>query len=380
MNLALVLNHRCNLRCRYCYTGRKFDRAMPLEVARKAVDFGLAHSTTGHLTLSFFGGEPLLEIEAMEAVVAYTETRARETAHTLAFSISTNGTLLDERRLTLLRDHAFHVQISIDGAAPAQDLTRPYQDGRPSHGDVASSLKRLVEENLLEQIVAVIDPATTGWLQGSYRHLASFGAREIYFSPNYLGDWNDEACVRFEVALRELGDAYLETFRQGQLLRLDPLYGKIVSHLIQGKTSPRRCGFGAEEMAVAPSGNIYPCDRMVREDDNLAMRIGDVEHGLEQARCDAIQASRRQVDAECEACDLRPRCMQWCGCAQWETTHGLGGVSPLFCWFERSFIAEADRIAGILFAERNPSFLREFYALVPAQKPAHLAQIPATRR
>ena len=379
MNLALVLNHRCNLRCRYCYTGRKFDRAMPLEVARMAVDFGLAQSTTGHLTLSFFGGEPLLEIEAMEAVVAYAERRARETSCTLAFSISTNGTLLDARRLTLLRDNAFHIQVSIDGVAAAQDLMRPYEDGRPSHADVAANLKLLVAENLLEQIVAVIDPVTAGWLRESFQYLAAFGAREIYFSPNHLGDWSDEACARFEVALRELGEAYLETFRQGQLLRLDPLYGKIVSHLIRGKITPRRCGFGAEEMAVAPSGNIYPCDRMVREDDNLDMRIGHVAHGLDRARCNAIQASRHQVDPECAACDLAPRCMQWCGCAQWETTHGLGRISPLFCWFERSFIAEADRIAGILFAERNPAFLREFYALAPVEKPAHLAQVPAPR-
>jgi hypothetical protein len=80
------------------------------------------------------------------------------------------------------------------------------------------------------------------------------------------------------------------------------------------------------------------------------------------------------------ACDLRPRCLQWCGCAQWETAHSLGRISPLFCWFERSFIAEADRIAGILFGERNPTFLREFYGLAPAEKPAHLAQVPATRR
>ena len=65
---------------------------------------------------------------------------------------------------------------------------------------------------------------------------------------------------------------------------------------------------------------------------------------------------------------------------QWKTAHSLGRISPVFCWFERSFIAEADRIAGILFAERNPAFLRELYTLAPVEKPAHLAQILATLR
>jgi uncharacterized protein len=365
LNLALVLNHRCNLRCRYCYTGRKFDRAMPLDVAYRAVEFGLDQSRTGHLTLSFFGGEPLMEIEAMEAIVPYAEKRAQERSATLIFSISTNGTLLDKRRLTLLRDHKFHIQVSIDGVPAAQNLARPFADGRPSHAEVFANLQRLVSEDLLEQVVAIIDPATVPWLCESYQQLAAAGAREIHFSPNYLGDWTDEACARFESALRDMGEAYLDGYRQGQSLRLDPLYGKIVSHLIRGTSRPRRCGFGADEMAVAPSGRIYPCDRMVREDDNPAMQLGDLENGLDRARCQKIQASRRQVDPECAACDLRPRCVQWCGCAQWETTRTLGRVSPIFCWFERSFIAEADRIAGILFAERNPAFLRECYALEP---------------
>jgi hypothetical protein len=33
----------------------------------------------------------------------------------------------------------------------------------------------------------------------------------------------------------------------------------------------------------------------------------------------------------------------------------------LFCWFERQFIAEAERLANLLYAEKAPTFLREFY-------------------
>lgn len=38
MNLTLVLTHDCNLRCRYCYAGKKFGRAMSWDVAKRALD------------------------------------------------------------------------------------------------------------------------------------------------------------------------------------------------------------------------------------------------------------------------------------------------------------------------------------------------------
>jgi uncharacterized protein len=361
VNLALVLNHQCNLRCRYCYTGRKLDRPMSLAIAYKAVDFGFARAAGRELVLSFFGGEPMLESDRMEAVAAYACGEARRRSSRVAFSISTNGTLLDERRVSFLRKFGVHVQVSVDGVAPAQDAARPFSDGAASFATVDRNLRRLQAEGLLHQIVAVMTPETSVHLPDSLRYFASLGVVEIYFSPNYLGDWPAAACDAFEVSFRRVTDAYADLFRAGEMRRVDPLYGKIVSHLVRGRQTPRRCGFGLGELAVAPSGHIYPCDRVVGEDDREELRLGHVEHGLDETRVRALQERRSAVDPECAGCELGARCSSWCGCAQLETTGQLGSVSPLFCWFERLFIAEADRLANALYAERNPTFLREFY-------------------
>jgi uncharacterized protein len=378
VNISLVLNHQCNLRCRYCYTGRKFDRAMPLATAKKAVDFGFEHSSTGHLVVSFFGGEPMLEIDLMETVADHARVESRRRAMTVAFSISTNGTLLDERRLRFLRDASVHVQVSIDGAASAQDRARPFANGAGSFADVDRNVRRLAEARLLHQLVAVMTPETTGFLSESFRYLTCLDVPEVYFAANFLADWNDAACAAFERAFHEMTDAYAELFRADILRRVDPLFGKIVTHLVRGKQAPRRCGFGQEELAVSPAGNIYPCDRMVREDDQPGLQLGSLDTGLDRERAQALQAKRQDFDPECKVCDLRSRCFAWCGCAQVETTGELGRVSPLFCWFERLFIAEADRLANTLFAERNPTFLREFYRLeaVPADEAAAPALQP----
>jgi sulfatase maturation enzyme AslB (radical SAM superfamily) len=37
-HLVLMVTHACNLRCHYCYTGRKMSRSMDLRIGRAAID------------------------------------------------------------------------------------------------------------------------------------------------------------------------------------------------------------------------------------------------------------------------------------------------------------------------------------------------------
>ena len=371
MNVSLVLNHRCNLRCRYCYAGEKVDRPMPAALARKAVDLALDHARDGFLVVSLFGGEPLLEVALAEEIVAYSRRAAEGRKVRPYFSVSTNGTLLDERRLRLLVDHEFQVQVSLDGGRQAQDATRRYRNGRSSHAAVVANLERLLGAGLRVNVLAVVDPANAHLLSDSLDFLAGLGVGEVYFAPNVLGDWDEPACARFEAGLRALGDNLIARFREGRDLRVDPLSGKIVGHLMKGLRPTIKCGFGREEWAVAPDGRIYPCDRSVRPGEGAPeLCIGDVDRGLDQARRDELLALKARVDPECAACALAGRCAHWCGCMQVETTGSLGQVSPVFCWTERCFVAEADRVAGTLYAEKNPAFLRRFYVPALHEEPA----------
>lgn len=362
MKLSLFVNHRCNLRCTYCYNGRHFDRPMPIATARRAIDFGLESDQQGYLLLAFFGGEPLLEIELIEQSADYAAEQAAKRGKKLFLAISTNGTLLDERRLRLLSSRGFHVQVSFDGAPAAHDLTRRFANGRSSHARIEANLRRLLAEGFAPRVISVIDPRTAPLLGESFEYLMDLGVPHIYFAPNYLGDWSEEACDRFEAALADLADRWAKRLRAGQDVRLDPLNGKVVTHVVPGSSAKVACPFGADEVAIAPTGRIFPCDRLVREDDPASpVCIGDLDRGLDLARRDALLAEKAVLDPECEACELRPRCMHWCGCANYETTGSPGKVSPLLCWFERCFIAEADRVGSQLFAEQTPAFLQRFY-------------------
>ncbi|MGC4117701.1 MAG: radical SAM protein [Myxococcales bacterium] len=365
MKLTLFLDHACNLRCSYCYTGEKKPRKMPVEVAQKAIDFGLAQVEKGWLLLALFGGEPLLDVELAERSLEYAARVCRNAGVRLFTTLATNGTLLDDRRVELLKRYNFHVQLSLDGSLEAQDACRRFADGRSSHAVIVDHLARLLSEGFAPVVLSVIDPANVDHLADSFDFLLEAGATNVHFSPNYTASWDEAAWARFESALHRLGERYLFHTRAGREFRLDPLHGKIVTHLLPGSNETVICKFGQGDVAVAPSGRIYPCERLVGQDDREALCIGHLDTVLDTARVQQFLAGREQDDPECAECEYKGRCKRWCGCANFETTGDPNKTSPLVCAFETAFIEEADRIAGTLFEEKNPTFLKRYYVPKP---------------
>jgi sulfatase maturation enzyme AslB (radical SAM superfamily) len=121
--VVIVTTSFCNLRCSYCCaTGRPGVRA-PWPAVRAVLDRLLASPETPVL-VAFTGGEPLLARRVISRTVSYVETRRRAT-QVARLKLMTNGTLLDRQACAWLEDHAFEVQISIDGVRAAQDARYP---------------------------------------------------------------------------------------------------------------------------------------------------------------------------------------------------------------------------------------------------------------
>lgn len=113
------ITHRCNLFCAHCYQD---DRAAhtSVEALRETLDkyerFLAKVNCRGHVYLT--GGEPLLH----PAFFALAEEITRRG---MAFSVLTNGTLIDLKtanRLALL--HPAFVQVSLDGVGEVHDRVR----------------------------------------------------------------------------------------------------------------------------------------------------------------------------------------------------------------------------------------------------------------
>ena len=153
--LVLGITERCNLNCAYCCFSGKFvgqrmhgNRTMSFEIAKKAItDFLDQKSTNTNdlYLLSFYGGEPLLEFDLLKNCVEFAKNRARESGKQVGFSVTTNGTLLDDAAVDFLVENEFLILISLDGPQESHDRYRVFPNGKGSFEAVAANLKRFVQ-------------------------------------------------------------------------------------------------------------------------------------------------------------------------------------------------------------------------------------------
>lgn len=363
--ISLFLTHRCNLRCRYCYNGPPFERTMSSATARRAVDFAFDYEPSSLLVLSFFGGEPMLARELVEEVVRHGRAEAERRGRKLRFSLPTNGTILDDDWLAFLAANPFQIQLTLDGSREAQDANRCFADGRGSWTQVTQNLARMLAAKLDVHVVSIVDPANVRFLGESFPALRELGARHIYFAPNLNADWSEADWAALDQGLATVTTQWADCLRAGHDLRLDPFHAKVQAHIFQGTRPTWRCSFGKRELAISPRGRIYPCDRMVKADDDQTLCLGDLDRGLDREKMAAIARSRDRAQPECEACALRSRCTSQCGCNNYEQTGDPARVSPSLCRWERAIVAATDTVANALFAEAEASFIQRFYPASP---------------
>jgi len=107
--LCLHVAHDCNLSCDYCFasegTFQGDRRLMDPRTGRDALDFLIQHSgKRRQLEVDFFGGEPLLNQEAIQEMVTYGKQREKETGKNFRFTLTTNGLALDRHNMDCMNN------------------------------------------------------------------------------------------------------------------------------------------------------------------------------------------------------------------------------------------------------------------------------------
>lgn len=371
MTLTLCLTHDCNLRCGYCYAGRKVCRAMSRETARAAIRFGVEQTRATapetaaappRMQLGFFGGEPLLEWDLLRWAHEDAVRQAAEAGVALDFTVTTNLTQLDGEKAAWLCGRRYHLGLSLDGNAAMHDTWRVDSAGRGSHADCIRALAHLASTGVAAELICVVDPRNLRHLADSVEWMAERFAWKIALNPNFAADWNDASLALLTAEYERIGDFYVRRYRDGRPVRINVIDGKIRTHLQGGYRECDRCSMGEQELAVSAAGNLYPCARLVGDDDRAELRIGNVHEGFDSVRRLHFLTHRGNRNAACDGCPVRERCMNWCGCVNYVTSQGrTDHVGPFTCFHEKLSIAVADRIAEALWQERNPAFLRTLY-------------------
>jgi uncharacterized protein len=328
----LVHASSCNLRCSYCATdfGRMGGRptVMSAETWHAVVEQALERAQPDRpLEVEWGSGEPFVHyddwLRALDQLRAAAVVRGVE----LLCRATTNGTLLDERRLQELAARGVWLTFSIDAPATAHDRCRRRADGRGTFRaayDAWSRYREITADARREVqcgVRSVIGPesslleATRFWIERGVP-LVSCGLRlQSRYGP---AEAPAERAAREEVYLRELD---LWAADQASRLRLpgflsdyrgpESLYRMWVQ-LFTGQP-PQPCGAGLDRLAVDAEGFIYPCDAYI---DSRQWCLGSVSRGLDEDKLRLYREARRAAIVRCETCPVRACCERSCFAAE----------------------------------------------------------------
>lgn len=148
-SLALNVTQICNLKCTYCAAGGDGTYGSPVnkinvERTLPQIKFFMDRlPQNSAFNISFVGGEPLLYPEAIAAIYDYVVNEAKSKNTRARFMITTNGTLITDKVIEILKERSIHLTISLDGDSSVNDQRRPTKNGQSSTELTLTGIKKL---------------------------------------------------------------------------------------------------------------------------------------------------------------------------------------------------------------------------------------------
>lgn len=340
--LILQVTQNCNFRCTYCTYTSSVDhkqrshsnKRMSFSTAKKAIDFLAEHSVECKtITLGFYGGEPLLEIDLIKKCVEYAE-RLFE-GKELIISLTTNVSLLTDEIVQYFIDHNISILMSIDGIKEIHDKNRKYAPtGEGTYDIVIDRLKHISDKfpDFMQgsvRVNMVVDP------QNDYRkvHAIQQELEKVGISPRQINSsivdkyFIDEKTTYSAEYQKYLWyDEFLSSLYYLKLLETEP-DNKIVLQsknefyyrLQQLKT---RVGLGETHVPGGPcipgifrlfvdaDGTFFPCERV--SETSEAMKIGSVHEGFNIEKVKNLLNVGKLNEEMCISCWAMDMCSVCC--------------------------------------------------------------------
>jgi uncharacterized protein len=343
--LCLHVAHDCNLRCGYCFAGtgdyHSGRQLMSSDTAIRVIQFLIDHSgERRNIEVDFFGGEPLLNFETIKHAVLYGREAEMKTGKQIHFTVTTNGTLLDETKQEFINRYIDNVVISIDGRKKVHDAVRFGPGGQGSYDRILPDALNLIRKRG-EQEYYIRGTFTAQNLDFSQDvlHLADLGFREISIEPA-VGEVGDYTITRDHLPTilaeyERLAGSYLERIAQGRPFH----FYHFKLNLYEGPCIYKRisaCGAGSDYMAVSPGGEFYPCHQFVG---HSKFSLGNLETGLTNPELmGRFKHSNVLTKEQCRTCWAKFYCSGGCHANSYFSNGDMGIPDELTCEMQRKRI------------------------------------------
>jgi uncharacterized protein len=247
-----------------------------------------------NLEVDFFGGEPLLNFDTVKSIIAKTRESEKNNNKNVRFTLTTNGTLLDDEKIAYINGHISNIVLSLDGLPETNDNMRTYGGKAGVYSEVVPLYQKLVKNRSGKDY----------YMRGTFTrynlnfakdviHMAELGFDNVSVEPAIAEEDADYSIRKqdlpvvfreYELLAREIirrkrneknkknGDNIKKAFNFFHF-NIDLEGGPCVYKRAKG------CGSGSEYIAVTPDGDIYPCHQFAGNPDYKLGNINALKSG-----------------------------------------------------------------------------------------------------
>jgi uncharacterized protein len=375
LNVTLLTTLQCNFACAYCFQGDHGDyneRAgkMSLDTARRATEWicrELDRVRPGKLVLTFFGGEPLLNLPVMYEVAERMWAATRDRNVPMFVNIITNGLLLTPEVVDRMAPLGLNgIKITLDGDRETHNRMRPLRGGQGTFDRIVDNIRKIAGRCRIS-LGGNFDESSVD----SYPALLEFLRQQefadqlakVFFKPIVRAEPVSPAGiipltpVKSVAATDKLNGTCMTSVGSGAGSACDSCH-VLDDKLTWLRQETRRLGFPTHDgvhngpchvhkqhaHTIGPDGSLYPCPGFTGQ---LALSTGHITDLRDSWR----EAAREKFDRlapwkACGDCAFIPVCAGGCVAA---SQSQLGDMNLPTCHkrsFESAVVALAHTTAG----------------------------------
>ncbi len=254
--IELLVTESCNLKCDYCFVRKKRFKNMTFEIGQKAIEFFFNQSENSHdLEISFMGGEPLLNFAIIEKIIRYIENRNGDSGKNVGYSLTTNGTLLNDNIISFAKDRMKFL-LSIDGDEETHNKHRKTISGEGSFHLIINNIEKLKQSQRWLGSRITVYPDTVKNLKYNISYLFDLGINQFIVGPSFGAPWSRDSLNLLEEQLKALACFYAKMKKENASIRirfLDEPINKNSNNNIFG------CQAARNGISISSDGFFYPC-------------------------------------------------------------------------------------------------------------------------
>ncbi len=244
-SFTFIVTEDCNFNCTYCYK-KKSKTYVTDSIIEKSIEFFFPYLSK-ECYINFYGGEPLLAFNKIKKIIYILESKNKKLKKNFHYSITSNGSLIDNKILKFLNQYKFSLMISFDGYA--QEISRK----KGSFTQTISIIKKILKyPDIKLEINSVFTQKTIGTISKSISFILGLGIPKINLSINTTEAWNKTSIHKLKEELTNLSDYLYLHYKKTGSIPLNNFKDDFEKGIFQ-------CTAGKDRMALTPHGNIWGC-------------------------------------------------------------------------------------------------------------------------